>query len=76
MYGGRDLVSLARPKSAILTSSGPVHSKFSGFMSRWKNPVQGNIEIHVINYHAFQKHATSCKLSLSQQMSFLLPSIN
>jgi len=45
VYGGRDLVSLARPKSAILTSSGPVHSKFSGFMSRWKNPVQENFLI-------------------------------
>ncbi len=27
-------ISLASPKSAILTSSGPAQSKFSGFMSR------------------------------------------
>lgn len=31
-------ISRASPKSAILTSSGPMHSRFSGFMSRWKKP--------------------------------------
>lgn len=38
MYGGRDLISRASPKSAIFTSSGPMHKRFSGFMSLWKNP--------------------------------------
>ena len=36
VYGGRELSSRARPKSAILTSSVPVHSRFSGLRSRWK----------------------------------------
>ena len=31
-------ISRANPKSAILTRSGPIHSRFSGFISRWKYP--------------------------------------
>ena len=36
--GGRERISRARPKSAILISSVPLQSRFSGFMSRWKYP--------------------------------------
>lgn len=37
-YGGRERISRASPKSAILITSMPMHNKFSGLRSRWKKP--------------------------------------
>ena len=47
VYGGWDRISLARPKSAILTLSLPLHKTFSGFKSLWKNPAKQSVWTNV-----------------------------